>query len=166
MTPWPYFLSEVWPRVRRQRPDTRLAITGRTEGVDLAGLALDDHVHLTGYLPDVRPMVAGSRICVAPLRQGGGTRLKILEAMALGTPVIATHKGAEGLAAHDGEHLLLADTPEALLAAVLRLLDEPETAHRLATAARKLVETHYGWEAIGGELDAFLERIVAERGES
>jgi glycosyltransferase involved in cell wall biosynthesis len=159
-----YFLSQVWPQVRARRPDVRLAITGRHDGVDLAGLALDDHVRLTGYLPDVRPMVAGSRLCVVPLRQGGGTRLKILEAMALGTPVVTTRKGAEGLAARDGEHLLLADTPEELTAAILRLLSEPETARRLAAAARQLVEERYGWAAIGGELAAFVERTVAERG--
>lgn len=156
-----YFLAQVWPLIRAQRPAARLAITGRTEGVDLAGLALDDHVQLTGYVADIRPVLTGSRACVVPLRQGGGTRLKILEAMALGTPVVSTHKGAEGLAVRDGEHLLLADTPEDLAAAVLRVMADEPLAHSLAQGARRLVHERYGWEAIGTGLADFLEQTVA-----
>jgi glycosyltransferase involved in cell wall biosynthesis len=105
------------------------------------GLALDGSVHLTGYVADVRIPVAEAAVCVVPIRQGGGTRLKILEAIALGTPVVATAKGAEGLDVIDGEHLLLADTPQAFAAATLRLLGDPTLRARLASTARRLVET-------------------------
>jgi len=97
-----WFLAEIYPRIKEHRPDVSLAVTGSTKGVDTAALALDDSVTLTGYVEDVRIPVAEAAACVIPIRQGGGTRLKILEAMALGTPVVATRKGAEGLEVVDG----------------------------------------------------------------
>jgi glycosyltransferase involved in cell wall biosynthesis len=100
---------------------------------------------------------------VAPIRQGGGTRLKILEAMALGTPVVATAKGAEGLDVVDGEHLLLADDPERFAAAVLRLLADQALAARLAANARQSVQQRYEWEAIGRRFVALVEDVVQQR---
>ncbi|MGQ9841834.1 MAG: glycosyltransferase, partial [Anaerolineae bacterium] len=141
-----WFLAQVWPRIRAQVPAATLTITGSTAGVNLTGLALDDHVRLTGYVEDVRLPVAEAAVAIAPIRQGGGTRLKILEAMALGTPVVATAKGAEGLDVVDGEHLLLADDPERFAASVLRLLADDALAARLAADARRLVEGRYDWE--------------------
>jgi sugar transferase (PEP-CTERM/EpsH1 system associated) len=158
-----WFLAQVWPRVRAQVPDVTLAITGSTAGVDLAGLALDDHVRLTGFVDDVRIPVAGARVAIAPIRQGGGTRLKILEAMALGTPVVATAKGAEGLDVVDGEHLLLADDPEHFAAAVLRLLADDALAAHLRRNARHLVEQRYDWDAISRRFAALVEETVAQR---
>ena len=104
-----FFLSGVWPQLRQEIPSISLTITGSVAGVDLSGLALDTEVSLSGFVEDVRPLVAGAAVCVAPIRQGGGTRLKILEAMALGTPVVATSKAAEGLQVVSGEHLLIGD---------------------------------------------------------
>ena len=91
-----WFLAHVFPRIKQAIPGVTLAITGSTAGVDTAGLALDDTVTLCGYVDDIRFPVAEASACVVPIRQGGGTRLKILEAMALGTPVVSTSKGAEG----------------------------------------------------------------------
>lgn len=151
-----YFLAEIYPRIRQQLPGVSLSITGSTRGVDLSGLPLDESIHLTGYVEDIRLPVAASAVCVVPLRQGGGTRLKILEAMALGTPVVATSKGAEGLAVVNGEHLLLADDPTAFAAATLRLLREPALRARLAANARRLVEERYDWSHIGA---SFVELV-------
>jgi glycosyltransferase involved in cell wall biosynthesis len=142
-----------------------LAITGSTVGADLGGLNLDDSVHLTGYVPDVRIPVAEATVCVVPIRQGGGTRLKILEAMALGTPVVATSKGAEGLEVIDGEHLLLADTPQAFADATLRLLGDPALRARLVASARRLVEARYDWAQIGQRFVRLVEETVAGRRE-
>jgi glycosyltransferase involved in cell wall biosynthesis len=153
-----YFLAEIYPIIRQQFPDVTLTITGSTKGVDLDGLHLDESVHLTGYVDDVRQPVARSAACVVPTRQGGGTRLKILEAMALGTPVIATSKGAEGLDVVDGEHLLIEDNPSAFAEATLRLLKNPVLRARLAHNARALVETQYDWEAIGAQ---FVELVAS-----
>jgi len=154
-----YFLVDIYPRIQQQVPDVTLSITGSTKGVDLDGLRLDESVHLTGYVDDIRLPVAGSAVCVVPLRQGGGTRLKILEAMALGTPVVATSKGAEGLDVVDGEHLLIADDPAAFAEAVVRLLRDPALRARLAQNARALVEAHYDWAHIGAQFAALVEQV-------
>lgn len=154
-----FFLREIFPRIRRVRPQAILYITGRTDGVDLRCLPLGDGVVLTGYLPDVRPRVARSAVCVVPLTLGGGTRIKILEAMALGTPVVATSKGAEGLEVTPGRDLLIADDPEAFAAAVVRILENAGLRAALSTAGRRLVSERYNWRVIGQQLTAFLERI-------
>ncbi len=161
-----FFLRDVYPLVRAQAPDVSLTITGSTSGVDLAGLALDDSVRLSGYVDDIRPVIAGSAACVVPLRQGGGTRLKILEAMALGVPVVSTRKGAEGLDVVDGEHLLIADGPRDLAAATVRLLQDGALRARLATNARALVEQRYDWRAIGAAFVGLVEDAVARKQEA
>ncbi|NLG52342.1 MAG: glycosyltransferase, partial [Chloroflexi bacterium] len=158
-----YFLGDIYPLIRRQQPAASLTITGSTTGVDLAGLALDDSVCLSGYVDDIRPLVAGSAVCVVPLREGGGTRLKILEAMALGTPVIATSKGAEGLDVVDGEHLLLADDPSQFAALTSRLLSDEGLQRHLAAKARRLVEERYDWRAIGQRFTDLVEETVARK---
>lgn len=158
-----YFLADIYPLIRQRAPDASLIITGSTAGVDLSGLALDGTVHLTGYVNDVRYPVAGASVCVVPIRQGGGTRLKILEAMALGTPVVATCKGAEGLAVTPGREILIADEPEEFATEVVRLLRDPALREHLAGNARQLVEEKYDWPAIGQRFTALVEALVQER---
>jgi len=160
-----YFLRDVYPLIRAEVPGVSLTITGSTEGVDLVGLALDASVRLSGYVDDIRPVIAGSEVCVVPLRQGGGTRLKILEAMALGVPVVSTRKGAEGLDVVDGEHLLLADGQRDLAAATVRLLQDGALRARLATNARALVEQRYDWLAIGAQFADLVEETVERKRE-
>jgi glycosyltransferase involved in cell wall biosynthesis len=155
-----WFVAETLPLIRAARPEARLVVTGRTEGVDLAGVADQPGVELSGYLEDVRPAVAGSWLAVAPLLSGGGTRLKILEAMALGTPVAATPKGAEGLAARPGEEILIADKPGALAALCVRLLESPALRQAMAEKGRRLVEGRYGWEGIGERFCTLVEEMV------
>jgi len=157
-----FFLEEIWPRVRASRPGAKLWITGRTEGVPLERLSLDEGVNFTGYLDDIRPHVARSQVCIVPLRVGGGTRLKILEAMALGTPVVSTSKGAEGLDVTAGQDILIADEPQAFANAVLRLLDDADLRARLSENGRRLVSERYDWREIGTRLNAFLERVTEE----
>jgi glycosyltransferase involved in cell wall biosynthesis len=148
-----WFVGEVMPRVRDVMPKVQLTITG-----DHAGLPLPstDHVTLTGYVDDPRRLLAQSAISIAPLRIGGGTRLKILEAMAVRTPVVATSKGAEGLDARDGEHLLIADTPDAFAQAIFRLLRDAELRRKIADNAHELVRTRYDWRVI---LPRFLNLV-------
>ena len=154
------FLCEIFPLVKAERPHVRLRITGGYDGVPVERLPLGDGVELTGYLSDIRPAVSRSWACVVPLRVGGGTRLKILEAMALGTPVVSTTKGADGLGVKPGENILIADTPEAFARAILRLLDAPDLRTRLAAQGRRLVESTYGWESIGQRLDDLVREVV------
>ena len=158
-----WFLAEVYLRIKAQRPDVTLTITGSTHSVDLTGLALVDTVRLTGFVEDVRLPVARAAVCVAPIRQGGGTRLKILEAMALGTSVVATSKAAEGLDVIDGEHLLLADDPETFTLRTVELLGNPDLRQRLTANARRLVGEHYDWQGIGAHFVDLIEEIVRKR---
>lgn len=155
-----FFLRDVFPLIRAQCPNVRLRITGRYEGAPLERLPLGEGVELTGYLQDIRPAVAQSWVCVVPLRMGGGTRLKILEAMALGTPVIATRKGAEGLDVAHEENILIADAPGDLARAVLCVLKDQALRARLSANGRRLVEERYSWDKSAHELEQLLHRVV------
>lgn len=150
-----WFTEKVFPILLESAPDVRLIITG-----DHAGRALptSTNITLTGYLPDIKEAVARAWISLAPIHSGGGTRLKILEAMALGTPVIATSKGAEGLEVIPGKHLLIADQPADFAAACLQLLQSPELRNRLAEQANQALRECYSWQAI---MPRFLQ-LVAE----
>jgi glycosyltransferase involved in cell wall biosynthesis len=140
-----WFLEQVYPHIQAESPEVHLTITG-----DHADLPLPpaDHVTLTGFVDDVRPLIASASVSVVPIRVGGGTRLKILEAMALGTPVVTTSKGAEGLDVKHGQHLLVADTPEAFAEAIICLLNDPSFSRRLTSEAYLLVRERYDWAAV------------------
>lgn len=156
-----WFCSRILPRVRADRPDLRLTITGESRG---SGFAAPDGVDMVGRVEDARPVVAAAAVSIAPIRMGGGTRLKILEAMALGTPVVSTSKAAEGLAAVHGEHLLLADDAVVFAAHVLRLLGDAELRRHLTRAACALVESRYDVAVTGRLLVSLVDRILDEGG--
>lgn len=155
-----FFLREVFPLIRAKRPHVRLAVTGKLDGVPVDRLPDSDGLVLTGYLDDVRPTVARSWVCVVPLRFGGGTRLKILEALALGTPVVSTSKGAEGLEVTPGKDILIADEPAEFADTTLHLLGDQALREKLAINGRNLVRERYGWDRIGQELNRFLHQII------
>jgi polysaccharide biosynthesis protein PslH len=155
-----YFIREVLPLVRQRLPDAQFTVTGRPGDVDIQALAAQPGVSFSGYLPSVADAVRQSWSLVAPLRVGGGTRLKILEAMALGTPVVSTSKGVEGLDVRAGEHLLLADTPQDFADAVCRLLGDPALRERLSTAGRALVMAQYDWGIIGRQLSDLVTNVT------
>jgi len=160
-----WFLRNVFPDVLRRIPDATLIVTGSTDGVDLSRLGETEQVRFTGYLPDVtslRREVAGSWVSVVPLQQGGGTRLKILEALALGTPVVATAKGAEGLELTHGRDLLIANTPAAFADALVAVLRDPLLRSSLSEAGRAAVSARYQWQTTAAALDAFLGELVQE----
>lgn len=158
-----YFINDVLPLVRRQFPETRFLVTGGTGNVDVSALAAQPGVTFTGYLPDVAAAVRKAWAVVVPLREGGGTRLKVLEAMALGTPVVATRKGAEGLNVRHGANILLADTPDELAEAIATLFHDPALRAGLAGNARRLVEETYDWSVIGRRLLALVADVAAAR---
>ncbi|MBI1881248.1 MAG: glycosyltransferase [Chloroflexi bacterium] len=159
-----FFLRQVFPLIRTERPQVKLAITGKLDGVptDRLPLSSNNGVVFTGYLDDVRPTVARSWVSIVPLLWGGGTRLKILEALALGTPVVATSKGVEGLDLTSGRDLLIADTPADFAAAVLRLLQDPTLHATLSRNGRQAVEAKYDWQMIGQQFNDFIETTVAQ----
>jgi glycosyltransferase involved in cell wall biosynthesis len=155
-----WFIAEVWPQIRRARPAARLRITGDHGGRPLPAAP---GVERTGFVDDIRPLLSSSWLAVAPIFAGGGTRVKILEAMAAGTPVVSTRKGAEGIDARAGEHLLVADDPAIFAAQVVTLLAEPAQRARLAQAARELVAERYDWSAIGPRFEALVQAIAPSR---
>lgn len=155
-----YFLGAVLPLIRQANPQVNLRITGRSTPEQRAALPTLEGVELTGYVEDVRALIARSAVEVVPLRQGGGTRLKILEAMAVGTPVVSTSKGAEGLDLRDGEDLLIADGHAAFAAATTRLLSQPDLRARLGAAGRRAVCERYDWRVIGARFEQLVSAIV------
>ena len=159
-----FFLQDIFPLVKAQHPTASLRITGRYDGVPVERLSLGNGAELTGYLDDIRPSVAQSWGCVVPLRVGGGTRLKVLEAMALGTPVISTSKGAEGLEVTHEENILIADDPGDFAQAVLRLLGDEDLRARLSANGRRLVEEQYSWETCARQLERLLDQLVMQSG--
>src|SRR4051795_12763497 len=131
-----YFCREILPRIRESEPDAALSIIGRSPTPAVRRLADIQNVEVTGRVDDVRPHVARGAVYVVPLRIGGGTRLKIFEAMAMGKAVVSTTVGAEGLPVKHGEHVMLADEPAAFADAVVALLRDPVRRTQLETAAR------------------------------
>jgi glycosyltransferase involved in cell wall biosynthesis len=156
-----WFVRASFPLIRAARPSVRLLITGKADPELSAGLQAVDGIELTGYVQDVRPVVARSWCEVVPLRIGGGTRLKVLEALALGTPVVATSKGIEGLELEHDRHLLCADTAGDFARATTRLLSQPTLRSNLAAAGRQFVREHYDWRAIGRCLNDLLVETVS-----
>lgn len=150
-----WFVREVWPRVLERRPDARLKILGRGAPPSVQALA-GPSVEVVGFAEDLRPHLAAAAAVVVPLRLGGGTRLKIVEGMAMGKAIVSTTLGAEGLEVESGRELLLADAPADFAEAVLGLLGSPETARRLGAAARARAVERYAWSTAAAELERFL----------
>lgn len=155
-----FFLREVFPLIRAERPNVRIVITGKLNGVPVDRLPQLEGVIFSGYLDDVRPAVARSWVSVVPLREGGGTRLKVLEALALGTPVIATRKGAEGLDLVPGRDVLIADDPAEFAAAVVCVLRDPALRATLGRDGREAAAGKYNWRMIGERFCGFVETVA------
>ncbi len=154
-----WFLDNVWPDVRAARPEATLHIVGRNPPQALLKRS-DQQVTVVGSVPDVREHVAKASVFVVPLFAGGGTRLKVLEAMAMRVPIVSTSTGIEGIDCMDGKHVLIAKEAKDFAHKLVALLDNPVLGGPLVTASRALVEQHYGWNAIGERLDAFYQRIA------
>jgi sugar transferase (PEP-CTERM/EpsH1 system associated) len=154
-----YFCNQILPRIQRALGKVQLWIVGANPVPEVVALA-GENVHVTGRVEDVVPYYQRCAVSVVPLRAGGGTRLKILEAMALGRPVVSTSIGCEGLEVRDGEHLLIADKPEAFAAKVVQLITDVDMYRRLTTIARELVVTHYDWDAIASHLLQLYVELV------
>jgi glycosyltransferase involved in cell wall biosynthesis len=157
-----WFVAEILPRLAARRPGVVLELVGRGAGPRIQALA-GPRVELVGAVPAVRPHLERAALAVVPLRIGGGTRLKIVEALALGTPLVSTPIGAEGLELEGGRHLALAERPEEFAAACAALLDDPAAARQLGLAGRAQVEQLYPWPALGERLLAAWDRAARAR---
>ncbi len=148
-----WFGQRVWPFIQARRPQTTLAIVGQRPHLRLDILRVIPGVTITGYVEDVRPYLAGATVYVAPLRVGGGTRLKLMEAMAMGKAIVSTSVGAEGFPVVNGRELRLADEPLAFAEAVLELLDKPIARAELAQRGRAFAEANYSWGVLVPQLE-------------
>ncbi len=156
-----FFLSEIWPTIKASVPETHFIVTGSTSGVTLEDLPNRDGVTFTGHVPTVDDLIGSSAACVVPLRLGGGTRLKVLNSMALGTPVVSTPKGAEGLAVRPEADILIAETADQFAAQVLRVLRDKALSDSLSAHARDTVGRLYTWSAISEQFEGVLQEAVA-----
>jgi sugar transferase (PEP-CTERM/EpsH1 system associated) len=148
-----HFCADILPRIQAAVPGVRFAVVGRDPPERVRGLA-GPAVTVTGTVPDVRPWMRQAAVFVVPLRSGGGTRLKILEALASGCAVVSSSIGCEGLEVTHGRDILVADRPAEFAEAVVRCLRDPELRGRLGARGRHLVERRYRWESIGRDLGA------------
>lgn len=156
-----YFLREVMPQLLRLKPSARFVIVGQGAPDWLVRMS-SDNVVFTGAVRDVRPYLAGASVVVAPLRAGSGTRLKILEALAMGKPVVTTTIGCEGLAIVDGEHLSVADDPQQFAEATARLMSDRTLASTFGRCGRALVERDYSWSVIAQRLEQFHTQLMSK----
>jgi glycosyltransferase involved in cell wall biosynthesis len=158
-----YFVSEILPLIRRAEPGTTLSIIGRSPTPAVRRLEQEPGIEVTGSVDDVRPHVSAGSVYIVPLRVGGGTRLKIFEAMGMGKAIVSTTVGAEGLPVTDGGDILIADAPESFAGAVVRLLREDGLRRRLERAARALVVGRYDWSAVARDFEDALVRLARAR---
>jgi glycosyltransferase involved in cell wall biosynthesis len=158
-----YFCSEILPLIRECIPNVRLRVVGRKPTRKILALKeIDTQLEVTGTVDDIRPYVHDAAVYVVPLRIGGGTRIKIFEAMAMGMAVVSTTIGAEGLPVEHGKNILLADTPASFADTVVTLLRQPMARERIGNAARALVEVRYDWTAATDVVDEILKRVATE----
>jgi sugar transferase (PEP-CTERM/EpsH1 system associated) len=155
-----YFIDAILPAIRRSVPAISLSVVGRNPSERLRSIAVRAGVHVTGTVEDVRPHVARAAVCVVPLRVGGGTRLKIFEALAMGKAIVSTTIGAEGLPVVSGRHLLLADGVEHFAHAVASLVRDANRRQQLGCAGRRLVEERYSWARVTEDFETHCEHSL------
>ncbi|HJT21052.1 MAG TPA: glycosyltransferase [Nitrospira sp.] len=159
-----YFVRDILPRIRAALPEVALTIVGRNPFPGVAALGREDsRITVTGRVEDVRPYVERASVYIVPLRIGGGTRLKVFEAMAMGKPVVSTSIGVEGLPVTDGTDLLIADDPDTFAQAVLKLLRDRAYAARLGAAAAEKARAQFGWAAAARSFLEVCERAISTR---
>ncbi len=156
------FCKEVWPRLRRERGTMKLLIVGADPSPQIKALGSLPGVTVTGSVPDVRPYIRGSALMVAPLAIARGTQNKILEAMAMGVPVVTSSAAAGGVDAEADKHLLVADTAEQITTAILRIATDRDERGRLAKAGRERMLSHHAWPRSMQRLDGIIERCVRD----
>ena len=156
-----HFLKDIWPLIVTQHPDLRFYAVGQDPPRELMALAeADPRIEVTGFVDDIRPFVRKSAVYIVPLRIGGGTRLKVLDAMASGKAIVSTSIGCEGIDARDGEHLITADSPDAFARETIALLRSPERRATLGRAARQFVVNRYSWRTVADHLiDTYVQTM-------
>jgi glycosyltransferase involved in cell wall biosynthesis len=154
------FARQVWPHLRERQPNLIFTIVGKDPAPEVRDLAQIPGIEVTGTVDDVRPFYREASAAVVPLNVGGGSRLKILEAMAAGVPVVSTTLGAEGLQVRHDENILIADTNEQLVAAITSVVEIKTRHDELSAAGRELVSRRYDWSSLGTALHGVYEKLL------
>lgn len=157
-----YFARQVLPKVWEQQPQVRFQIVGKDPPETVRGLAEDDRITVTGYVPDLRPYLARATVAVCPVRYAAGVQNKVLEAMAMGTPVVSTPAGCTALGAKEGDEIMIGRDADEMAAAVLRLIKDPALARRVSDGGRKYVETHHSWKSAAQQLVEVYTSVVLD----
>ena len=155
-----FFVREILPLILEHRPNVQFTIVG-LRALESVGFLAGPNVTIVSDVPDVRPYVKDAAVFAVPLRMGSGTRLKILEGLAMGKAMVSTTLGCEGIDAENDKHLLVADEPAAFADAILRLMADHDLRDRLGRSGRTLVEEHYSWVTIAASLAAFQQTIIS-----
>lgn len=159
-----HFYNNILPLIRAELPNVRLIVAGRNPAPSIAALASDPLVTVTGFVDDMRPWLARASLMICPMVMGSGIKNKVLEALAMARPVVATTLGVEALDVTSGHQLAIADTPEAFAAATLALLRDSGARRRMGAAGRELVLRHYTWDACAASYDAIYSQLAARHG--
>ena len=157
-----YFCQKIWPWIKSQHPEIKFYVVGQGPPPEIQSLAKDDTVIVTGLVDDVRPYLKKGRVFVCPVRLGGGFRGKILEAMAVGTPVVSSPLGAEGVPAVQRQNIIEADNPEEFARGIIDLMNDDKLFERIRKNARKLVEEKFAWEKGVEIMEGVLEKMMGK----
>jgi glycosyltransferase involved in cell wall biosynthesis len=159
-----YFCKEILPLIWERNGKIKLYVVGKSPSQAVKELAAkDNRVIVTGRVDDVRPYIVKSKVFVVPLRVGGGTRLKILEAMAMGKAIVSTTIGAEGIAYSQDENILLADSPEECANKTVNAISDSSRIQTLGEKGRELVLESYDWRVVGRQLRHFYKKVIDEK---
>ena len=155
-----FFHAEIWPRLKSALPELKFYVVGQSPPPEITRLAADKSIVVTGTVDDVTPYLRRGKVFICPVRLGGGFRGKILEAMALGRPVVSTRLGAEGIPASDGENIILADEPDDFFKAIDNLMKDTALYRKIQESARRLMEERYAWDKGVAQLANVLEEMI------
>ena len=159
-----YFVKEIYPLIKKKAPYASFTVVGRNPSQRLKSLnKLDSSINITGTVEDVRPYLTESEVYVVPLRIGGGTRIKIFEAMAMALPVVSTSIGAEGLSVKNGENILLSDQPEEFADNVIKLLQDQKNREEIGEKALTLIQKRFSWGAVTEVFETLCQHVIKER---
>ncbi len=154
-----HLVEEIWPLVQQRCPDARLTLVGRASPASVRRLSRPGVV-LTGEVPDVRPYLERAAVVTVPIRMGGGTRLKVVEGLAMGKALVSTAVGCEGIAVRDNEQLLIRDGAQAFASGILTLFEDPGLATALGRAGRGVIEREYSWDLAGERLESLYRQLM------
>lgn len=157
-----FFMREVWPKLKASQENITLTIIGKNAQPDLLALVENDNnVQMTGYVPDLREYIQKARIFICPINDGGGTRLKILDALAQGIPVVSSPIGCEGIDVTDGENILIAKDIPDYIEKITLLLSDIDLCNKLSVSGRALVENRYSFAFVGGKMSLLYEELIS-----